>query len=204
MISLKITKTVAAYLAGSAALAGGAAQGAVIYQAFGQDITDPDATVVNSGSVLAAIHFDGTSITSDATPGSGAFVLTADDVSVDSTTTKVATVDGSRSTAGTYLQTLTAVSPGSLIASGFTSASAPVVFTGTATDQIIGVQTTAGNLGWVRFSFTTDGAAVTLKDAAFESVAGQAVTAGVVPESSTMALLALAGGAVALRRRRAA
>jgi hypothetical protein len=202
MITLKTTKAVAAYLAGSAALAGGAAHGAVIYQAFGQSVTDPDLTTPSSTAVLLALHFDGTSITADTTPGAGAFTLTADDSTLVGSN-KVIT-DGGRSVVGGYSQTAAILNPGDLIASGFTAAAGPVLFSGTATNQVVGVQTTAGNLGWVRFSYSGDGGTVTLTDAAFESVAGQSIAVGAVPESSTMALLALAGGAVALRRRRAA
>lgn len=69
-----------------------------------------------------------------------------------------------------------------------------------------GVRIDAGggefNYGWLRYS--TGLGTVTLHDAAFESNVNQGITTpGGVPEPSRALLLALAGGAMALRRRRA-
>ena len=60
--------------------------------------------------------------------------------------------------------------------------------------------------GWVRFSTGPDSgepgggpSTVTIFDAAFESTVNQGITTGAVPEPSTIALLSLAGGAMAFR-----
>lgn len=55
--------------------------------------------------------------------------------------------------------------------------------------------------GWARFSFGSTVATRTLVEYAYESTAGAAIGAGVVPAPSAMALLGL-GGLVAGRRRR--
>lgn len=63
------------------------------------------------------------------------------------------------------------------------------------------------NYGWVRFSTGPDSppfgpTSITVLDAAYETTQNAGILVGAVPEPSTAALLTLAGGAVALRRRR--
>jgi hypothetical protein len=77
-------------------------------------------------------------------------------------------------------------------------------------NQFAGVKIDAGggnfNYGWIRFSsgpgiFNSKPNTITLLDAAYENTPNQSITTGAIPEPSVVALLGLAGGAVALRRR---
>lgn len=57
--------------------------------------------------------------------------------------------------------------------------------------------------GWVQVSTAADGSGLTVIDWAFEDTPNQAITAGAIPEPSSLALLA-SGGLLAFRRKRSA
>lgn len=199
---LKNTKnTLAAYVAGTAALAGSAAHGAVVYQAIGLTFTDISTTDLNTVQTLAAVRFDGTSITVTGSSSGGALSLSADDDYVLSGSAKH--LDGGRTASGGYTMSTALLTAGQTLAPGFTSSTALQTFTGAATDQYVGVSTPTGQLGWVRFSYANDGVTLTVQDAAFQSTPGDSIIVGsTVPEPASLALAGLAGGMAMLRRRR--
>lgn len=193
------------YLTTTTAVGGGLAHGAVVYQSFELSLTDADSTVTNPDQTLAAIRFDGTSVTLTHSATGGALSLSADDAYL-ATPTDPKTNQGGRLAGSPYLQTATILGLGDVIASGFTAAgTSNLEFSGSATDQYLGVSAPGGYLGWVRFSYGNDGTTVTVHDAAFETVAGRSILAGtLVPEPSSLGLAGLAGGLAFLRRRRSA
>lgn len=201
---LKNTKnTLAAYVAGTAALAGSAAHGAVVYQAIGLTFADISTTDINSAQTLAAIRFDGTSITITNSTSGGAVGLSADDNYLFGTSAKVS--EGGRSVVAGYSMSSAILTAGQDISPGFATVTTTQNFTGAASDQYIAVSTTVGQLGWIHFSYTNNGASVTVHDAAFQSAAGESIAAGTtVPETASASLIALAGGLAVLRRRRSA
>jgi hypothetical protein len=83
-------------------------------------------------------------------------------------------------------------------------------FSNNVSDGYIGVKIDAGsgnfNYGWIRYATgpgTGPAATITMKSAAYETALNQSIQTGAtVPEPSSAALVALAAGAMAFRRRR--
>ncbi|MBB5351980.1 hypothetical protein HNR46_002221 [Haloferula luteola] len=183
-----------------AVLGTAASHGAVVYQSFELTFQDSDPLIQESGSVGAVFHFDGSQISYDQTETNGLGFYSSDDYQ-ESGFDK--TIPGGREAFG-YQQTQTILSAGDTVQAGFVAANEMELleFFGSESDQYVGVSTPAGQLGWVRFSYTDDGDTVTVHDAAFETVANTPIVAGAVPEPSVPVLTGLLGGVAALRRRR--
>jgi hypothetical protein len=114
-------------------------------------------------------------------------------------------LDGGRTASGGYTMSTALLTAGQTLAPGFTSSTALQTFGAAANDQYVGVSTPTGQLGWVHFSYTNNGASLTIHDAAFQQTAGDSIAAGTtVPEPASAGLIALAGGLAVLRRRRTA
>ncbi len=188
--------------AGLVALAGTNVHGAIVYQSFEAVLRDPDPTANNSNTdSIGAIRFDGTNITLNHTGANGAAQINAREQAGAGKSLSLATIFANQQ----YLQTATTLNAGDLIGTAFTPTNTRIDISenaGDASNLYIGVSTPTSQYGWIRFSYTNAGETVTIHDAAFQSVPGELITAGAIPEPASLAMVSLAGGALALRRRR--
>lgn len=203
-----LSKKLAAYAVTAAAM-GGSARAAIVHLDIDFVLSDPDTNAINSDKTIGAIKFDGQSVIFAHTGAGGAATFNAIDQLSSTKTPTAATIYANQG----YVQTPELLSLGDEIGAAFTQTNTTMYFpAGSGEDLYLGVSTPANQYGWVHFSYTADGKTVTIHDAAFQSDPFTTIKAGEkgaglvggVPEPSSAALAGLAGGLLALRRRRAA
>jgi hypothetical protein len=196
----------AAYAATVTLLGGGAAHAAIVYQSFETTLSDPSTTDANSAATIGSILFDGTTITIASTTANGGATFSAIDNYTLSGQAKVA--GSSIQANGGYVQTPGFLNAGDVIGEAFTQTLTFINFPTNPVDSkdnlYLGISTPDHRYGWVRFGYTNAGKTITIHDVAFQTAPNTPITAGVstVPEASSFGLVALAGGAAALRRKR--